>query len=280
MFASSSDPIIDMRMKEGANDQCIRIETIEQVDRSEELKDDGSALNKGIRAFETTLDKLNHNVQVFEKTDDTGVVVTERKDNAPEPVFLATSEVQEPDRVKTLPTTTTASQENPMVTTRKMYFYRTPRIQSDLAKRFVLFAGPSSKELGSDVAHLLGMSLNNVSVSKFADGETSIKSLDSVRGKQVFIINSTTSPDAVMELLLMITTFRRASAKKITAVIPYYGYSRQDRKIKREPIAAADVALMLVEAGVDRVMCMDLHNDSLRGFFPPKVPVEVSFSIE
>ena len=175
------------------------------------------------------------------------------------------------DRVNSLPTI----HDNGKVTTRKMYFYKTPQINSAVADKFVLFAGPSSMELGSDVAHLLGISLNKLVVGKYADGETSVLVKDSVRQKHVFIINTTTSSDAVMELLLLIAALRRASARRITAVIPYYGYSRQDRKIKREPIAAADVALMLEQVGVDVVMCMDLHNDSLRGFFPPKIPVEV-----
>ena len=112
------------------------------------------------------------------------------------------------------------------------------------------------------------MNLGDCSVSKFEDGEVNIMVHENVRGKDVYIIQSTCTPvnENLMELMLMISTMRRASARRITAVIPYYGYARQDRKMTaRVPISAADVARLLEAMGVDRVVAVDLHCGQIQG---------------
>jgi ribose-phosphate pyrophosphokinase len=111
-----------------------------------------------------------------------------------------------------------------------------------------IFTGNSNRALAQDVANQLGVSLGKITVNKFADGEVNVMVNENVRGKDVYIIQPTSPPvnETLMELLLMISTMRRASARKITAVIPYYGYARQDRKMQaRVPISAADVARLL-----------------------------------
>lgn len=140
-----------------------------------------------------------------------------------------------------------------------------------------IFAGNSNKLLAKDIASHLGMDLGKITCSKFADGEINVVINENVRGKDVYIIQSTAPPvnETLMELLLMISTMRRASARKITAVIPYYGYARQDRKMQaRVPISAADVARLLEAMGVDRVVSVDLHCGQIQGFFGPRVPVD------
>ena len=142
-------------------------------------------------------------------------------------------------------------------------------------KEIKVFAGNSNPALAEDICAELYKSLGNASVSQFADGECSVSVYEPVRGKDVFIVQSTCKNvnDNLMELLIMIDAMRRASAGRITAVIPYFGYARQDRKAKsRDPISAKLVANLITAAGADRVLTMDLHAAQIQGFFD--IPVD------
>jgi ribose-phosphate pyrophosphokinase len=137
-----------------------------------------------------------------------------------------------------------------------------------------IFAGSNTKVLATKIAKSFGMELGKSSISRFSDGEFQPSFEESVRGSDVFIIQSTSPPtDNLFELLLMVDAAKRASAKRIVAVIPYFGFARQDRKDQpRVPIGSKLVANMLAAAGVSRVMTMDLHADQIQGFF--EVPVD------
>ena len=137
-------------------------------------------------------------------------------------------------------------------------------------KDIKLFTGNSNPALAEEICKLIGTKLGEAEVKSFADGEASVSLYESVRGSDVFLINSTCKPvnDSLMELLIMIDACKRASAGRVTAVIPYFGYARQDRKAKsRDPISAKLVANMLTAAGADRVLTMDLHASQIQGFF-------------
>nr|WP_242520904.1 ribose-phosphate pyrophosphokinase [Halomonas litopenaei] len=140
----------------------------------------------------------------------------------------------------------------------------------------MVFAGNANPELARKVAESLDSRLGNATVGQFSDGEVAVEINENVRGKDVFVLQSTCAPtnDNLMELILMVDALRRASATRITAVVPYFGYARQDRRVRsaRVPISAKIVADMMVKAGVDRVMTMDLHADQIQGFFD--VPVD------
>ncbi|OGD15726.1 ribose-phosphate pyrophosphokinase [Candidatus Atribacteria bacterium RBG_19FT_COMBO_35_14] len=138
-----------------------------------------------------------------------------------------------------------------------------------------IFAGNSNKDLAEEICRYLNVPLGQADVSRFPDGEIKVKIEESVRGEDVFIIQSTCPPasEYLMELLIMIDALKRASAERITAVIPYYGYARQERKTQpREPITAKLVANLLVSAGANRVLTMDLHAGQIQGFFD--IPVD------
>lgn len=148
------------------------------------------------------------------------------------------------------------------------------------AKDFVIFGGNSSLPLATSVADILHTNLGRADISKFSDGEISIKIKESVRNKHIYIIQSISKSDQgsvndnLMELYLLIRTLKRSSASSITAIIPYYGYARQDRTMEsRVPISAADVAVLLENSGLDRMVAIDLHAGQIQGFFH-SVPVD------
>ena len=145
-------------------------------------------------------------------------------------------------------------------------------------KDIKIFSGNSNPELAKAICAKLGLPLGSSETKTFSDGDSSVSIYETVRGSDVFVVQSTCKPvnDNLMELLVMIDALRRASAGRITAVIPYFGYARQDRKAKsRDPISAKLVANMLVAAGVDRVLTMDLHANQIQGFFD--IPVDNLF---
>lgn len=141
--------------------------------------------------------------------------------------------------------------------------------------RIKIFTGNSNPKLAQEIADLLGEDMGNANIGTFSDGEISANIIDSVRGKDVFLIQSTCTPvnTNLMEMLIMMDAFKRASAETITAVIPYFGYARQDRKVRpRDPITAKLVADLLTTAGADRILSIDLHVAQIQGFFD--IPVD------
>ena len=142
-------------------------------------------------------------------------------------------------------------------------------------KDIKIFTGNANPKLAEEICKCMGTKLGESEVKSFADGEVSVSLYETVRGSDVFVVQSTCNPvnNNLMELLIMIDALRRASAGRITAVIPYFGYARQDRKAKaRDPISAKLVANMITAAGADRVLTMDLHANQIQGFFD--IPVD------
>ncbi|MFT4863609.1 MAG: ribose-phosphate pyrophosphokinase [Pseudohongiellaceae bacterium] len=145
-----------------------------------------------------------------------------------------------------------------------------------MANNLMVFSGNANPALADNIAKNIGVPLGYASISKFSDGEISVELNENVRGKDVFIIQPTCAPtnDSIMELLLMADALHRASANRITAVIPYFGYARQDRRVRsaRVAISAKVVADMISAVGVDRVLTVDLHAEQIQGFF--SIPVD------
>jgi ribose-phosphate pyrophosphokinase len=139
----------------------------------------------------------------------------------------------------------------------------------------ILFSGSSNRPLAEAIARSLGVSLGGAEIGRFSDGEVQVEITENVRGRDVFVIQSTCMPtnDNIMELLLMLDAFKRASAMRITAVVPYFGYARQDRKVApRVPISAKLIADIVTTSGASRVLTVDLHAGQIQGFF--NIPVD------
>jgi len=151
-----------------------------------------------------------------------------------------------------------------------------PRDGQDALERLMVFAGNANARLAQEVARHLNLSLGRALVGKFSDGEVMVEIMENVRGKDVFVLQSTCQPtnDNLMELMVMVDALKRSSAARVSAAIPYFGYSRQDRRPRsaRVGISAKVVANMLTSVGVARVLTMDLHADQIQGFFD--VPVD------
>ena len=134
-----------------------------------------------------------------------------------------------------------------------------------------IFAGSASQQLTTEIVEILGAKLGKIELGKFSDGEIKVEILENVRGHETYIVQSTCSPSNanLMELMLITDALKRSSASKITAIIPYYGYARQDRRVRsaRVPISAKVIADMMNTVGVDRVLTVDLHSESIQGFF-------------
>jgi len=145
-----------------------------------------------------------------------------------------------------------------------------------------IFSGNSNRPLAEKIVEYIGTRLGDCEISRFADGEINVRVNETVRGHDVFIVQSTSTPvnENLMELLVMVDAFKRASASSVAVVIPYYGYARQDRKARgRDPISAKLVANLITVAGASRVLTVDLHADQIQGFFDIPVDNLLSFPI-
>lgn len=149
-------------------------------------------------------------------------------------------------------------------------------MEANALSNFTVFTGNANPKLAEEIAAGLGTELGKIQVDRFSDGEVTVEIMQNVRARNVFVVQSTCAPtnDSVMELLIMVDALKRASAERITAVIPYFGYARQDRRPRstRVPISAKVVANLLQTVGVHRVLTMDLHADQIQGFFD--IPVD------